>query len=225
MYPLRRLFNIGRCIVVGVVFTLCTQSADANIPVEVFLGNHNATIDIMFFTFFKNDSGENTPWLFFNRNRASIDYRIADGTFLPQFGFTEAISYNHEAFAGFAPVVVTQVLSSGVYPKGGIQYANVGKEIIVFTWLITELQQNPTVDYFLLLRYLPKLSNWLQGFVQLESINAFPTTFGTRSFTQRLRLGAYIRGFQIGFGADLTNVGRESLTMNHNVGGFIRYEF
>ena len=56
---------------------------------EPFGGYEKASVDIMRFRFFKNRNRANSPWLFFNRNRASVDYRInvAEGAFLPQFGF------------------------------------------------------------------------------------------------------------------------------------------
>ena len=70
-----------------IVFIVTNFSLIAQIPVEIFGGHHRSTIDIMFFKFFKNNKAENSPWLFFNRNRASIDYRMTDTSFLPQFGF------------------------------------------------------------------------------------------------------------------------------------------
>jgi hypothetical protein len=87
------------------------------IPVEVFAGHEKTTLDIMFFRFFKTDDGKDSCWLFFNRNRAGVDYHMTDTTFLPHFGFTEVVSYTHEDLLGFAPVVVGQVLSGGVYSK------------------------------------------------------------------------------------------------------------
>lgn len=88
-------------------------SSSGQIPVELMAGHERSTVDVMFFSFFKDKQGQNSRWLFFNRNRASIDYRMTDNTYLPQFGFTEAISYNHEKLNGFAPVAVGQVLSWG----------------------------------------------------------------------------------------------------------------
>ena len=103
--------------------------AFAQIPVEVFAGHKKATADIMFFKFIKNKEGHNSKFLFFNRNRASIDYAMTKTTNLPQFGFTEAISYNHEKLKGFAPVVVGSILNRGIYPKAGIQFAKNKKRL------------------------------------------------------------------------------------------------
>ncbi|MCA6434258.1 MAG: hypothetical protein IM574_11695, partial [Cytophagales bacterium] len=91
-----------------IVFVFLSGMAQAQIPVEIFAGYQKLTIDVMFFKYFKNKQKENSNWLFFNRNRASVDYRMTSKTYLPQFGFTEAISYNHPKLKGFAPVAVVQ---------------------------------------------------------------------------------------------------------------------
>ena len=88
-----------------ILIGICS-TAKAQIPVEIFAGHERTTVDIMFFKYFKNNQGENSRWLFFNRNRASVDYRMTKTSYLPQFGFTEAISYNHEKLKGFAPVIL-----------------------------------------------------------------------------------------------------------------------
>ena len=205
---------------------LCISFSKAQIPFEVFGGLEKTTVDIMFFKYFKNKQGENSSWLFFNRNRASIDYRMTKTTFLPQFGFTEAISYNHEKLKGFAPVLVGQVLSWGVSPKAGFQYAHISKNMTIFTWLICETLKKPDLDYFLLFRYTPRLTEKVNLFTQVESVNAFPTvSTDNLSFTQRLRLGLSIKGYQFGAGADFNQTGYNTYTKIYNVGGFIRHEF
>lgn len=120
----------------------------AQIPVEVFVGHKKATADIMFFKFLKNKERNNSKFLFFNRNRASIDYAMTKTTDLPQFGFTEAISYNHENLKGFAPVAVVGILNRGVFPKAGIQFAKIKKEYTIFSWLVTETLKEPNIDFF-----------------------------------------------------------------------------
>jgi len=209
------------------IILLCSYgTTKAQIPVEVFGGHERTTVDIMFFKFFKNNQGENSRWLFFNRNRASADYRMTETTYLPQFGFTEAISYNHERLKGFAPVVVGQVLSWGVYPKAGIQYAHVKKDLTVFTWLVCETLEHPDLDYFLLFRYTPKLSDKVNLFTQVESVNAFPTvSSGNYNFIQRLRVGIQLKSYQLGTGADFNQTGNYTFTKAFNLGGFIRHEF
>jgi len=184
----------------------------------------------MFFKYFKtkqvDHDRQRKRWLFFNRNRASVDYRMTETTFLPQFGFTGAISYNHEKLKGFAPVLVGQILSWGVYPKAGIQYVHIRKNMTVFTWFVCETLGTPDLDYFLLFRYTPRLSERVNLFTQVESINAFPTLIADNlRFTQRLRLGIQLKTYQFGTGADFNQIGNKASDKNYNVGGFIRHEF
>ncbi|MBL7831537.1 MAG: hypothetical protein JNK41_10950 [Saprospiraceae bacterium] len=198
----------------------------AQIPVEIFAGHNKATMDIMFFKYFKNEEGHQSKFLFFNRNRASIDYKMTQKTNLPQFGFTEAISYNHEKLKGFAPVLVASILNRGIYPKIGIQFAKINKDYTVFSWVVAETLNEPNVDFFFLARYTPKFTNKLNLFSQIEFVNAFPTVSqNIFSFTQRFRLGLKINEFQFGTGLDLNQSGRSEMTFTENLGGFLRYEF
>jgi hypothetical protein len=214
-----------RKVIFIILIGICS-TAKAQIPVEIFAGHERTTVDIMFFKYFKNNQGENSRWLFFNRNRASVDYRMTKTTFLPQFGFTEAISFNHEKLKGFAPVIVGQVLSWGVFPKAGIQYAHISKNMTIFTWFVCETLEKPDLDYFLLFRYTPKITEKVNLFTQVESVNAFPTVSTENfSFTQRIRLGIQLKTYQFGTGADFNQTGNKTFTKIYNVGGFIRHEF
>lgn len=200
--------------------------AFAQIPVEVFVGHKKATADIMFFKFFKNKEAQNSDWLFFNRNRASIDYTMTSSTNLPQFGFTEAISYNNKKWKGFAPVAVVQILNKGVYPKVGIQFAKIKKDYTIFTWVVCETLENPNIDFFFLGRYTPKLTDKLNLFTQLELVNALPTLETNNfNFVQRLRLGLKVKEYQFGLGADFTALGRNNFITTQNIGVFLRHEF
>jgi hypothetical protein len=211
-------------VVIAMLLFRCI--AFAQIPVEFFAGHKKATVDIMFFKYFKNKDGLNSKFLFFNRNRASIDYKMTETTNLPQFGFTEAISYNPEKLKGFAPVVVASVLNRGVYPKAGIQFAKVKKDYTIFSWIVSETLNEPNIDFFFLARYTPKLSDKLNLFSQIELVNIFPTVEQNNfSFTQRFRLGLKIKEFQFGAGLDLSQLGRNDFTKSENFGGFLRYEF
>jgi hypothetical protein len=199
--------------------------AVAQIPVEVFGGHKKTTLDIMFFKYFKDKSGNKSKFLFFNRNRASIDYQMTSTSFLPQFGFTEAISFNHPKLKGFAPVAVGQLVGTGVYTKAGFQFAYLKKDILIFTWLVSETKRDPTIDIFFLGRFTPKLTEKINLFSQLELINAAPTMIEKNYlFTQRIRLGLKMKAFQFGIGADFTQSGRASFSKNENLGVFLRHE-
>ncbi len=198
----------------------------SQIPVEVFGGNEKTTIDILFFKYIRNKEEKNSKFLFFNRNRMSIDYRQTSTAYLPTFGFTEAISYNHPKLKGFAPVALVQIFNAGFFPKAGIQYFYGKKEFTFFSWVVTEMKNTPTIDFFMLTRFEPKLSEKVNLFTQLELINPFPTNeIENYSFTQRIRVGIKMTEWQFGFGSDFNEFGRASFTNTSNIGAFIRYEF
>jgi hypothetical protein len=225
MCPAKRIFVI--IILTHALFF----GAWAQVPVEVFAGHERATTDVMFFKFFKQakkslESRGNSNWLLFNRTRASIDYRMTKEQFLPQFGITGALSWNPTLLKGFAPVVVGQIFNSGVYPKAGIQYAHIKKELTVFSWVVMEMLKNPRMDYFLLMRFTPRLTERMNLFTQFESVNVFALDeHQFFSLTQRLRLGLKFREWQFGAGADFNQSGRKTFNRTDNLGGFIRYEF
>ncbi|MBL7728525.1 MAG: hypothetical protein JNM68_12600 [Dinghuibacter sp.] len=208
------------------VILCCYSIAVAQLPVELFAGHKRASIDIMFFRFFKNRHAQQTPWLFFNRNRATVDYTITPTTNLPQFGFTEAISFNHKKLKGIAPVAVAAVLNRGIYPKAGIQFTRSGKNTTLFTWLVCDVLQHPNIDWFFLGRYTPGISKKLHLFAQAELVNAFPTyDKNNYNFIQRIRLGLKIKEYQLGLGADFTATGRGHFNTTQNMGVFLRHEF
>jgi hypothetical protein len=195
-------------------------------PVEIFAGNERATLDILFFKFIKNKTAQNTKWLFFNRNRASIDYKMTTTTNLPQFSFTEAISYNDKKLKGFAPVLVAQLLNRGVYGKLGMQYAITGKNYTVFNWVVSELKDHPNIDYFLLTRYTPKLNSKLNLFTQVELLSSIATAQKNKhTFVQRIRLGLKRNLWQFGLGADFSEIGKTNYVHTQNIGAFLRHEF
>ncbi|MFM7855752.1 MAG: hypothetical protein ACKO96_28470, partial [Flammeovirgaceae bacterium] len=129
----------------GVLGVLICVSSFSQIVVEGFVGDQKTTADILFFKYFKNKEGNNSTFLFFNRNRASMDYRQTSNAYLPQFGFTEAVSYNHPALKGFAPVAVVQIFNTGTFPKIGVQYFHQKKHFMFFTWAVIETMQKPLV--------------------------------------------------------------------------------
>jgi hypothetical protein len=209
-----------------IALTILLIDACAQIPVEVFTGHEKVTVDIMFFKYVKNKQKENSEFLFFNRNRASVVYDQTATENFPQFGFTEAISYNHPACKGFAPVLVAQILNRGFYPKAGIQYVRMKNEFTVFSWAVIETTSEPAVDMFLLIRYTPAITDRIHLFTQLESINAMATEDnGTNNFIQRYRLGLKINDWQFGLGGDFSQAGNTTYNKLNNVGIFLRHVF
>lgn len=217
----------GKLVIILSIFLSATHSnVFAQIPVEYFAGHKRSTVDVMFFRNFKNKEEKDSRFLFFNRNRASVDYRMTDTEYLPQYGFTEALSYNHPKLKGLAPVAVAQFLNSGVYPKAGIQYAHVNANFTLFTWLVYELKESGNTDCFLLMRYTPAISDRFNLFTQLELISALPSDQSLNyNFIQRLRLGGKWNKWQVGLGADFGQNGRSTFMKSNNLGIFLRYEF
>lgn len=202
------------------------NAATAQIPAEVFAGNERTTIDVLFFRFFRGSDSIPPKWLFFHRNRVSIDYRMTSDTYLPVSGSTEAISWNHPSLKGFAPVATLQILQRGLFPKAGIQYAHTGKQFTLFTWLVAGLTATADPDLFILARYTPKLTTTTNLFLQFEAVN----TIGRKpqnanSFTQRFRIGISKQRWQCGIGADLQHTGHISYKRSQNTGVFLRHEF
>lgn len=200
--------------------------ANSQIPAEVFAGNKKTTFDLMFFKYFLEKEGTRLPWMFFHRTRASIDCRMTNTEYLPQFGFTEALSFQRPAFKGFAPVVLAQVLNRGIFPKAGVQYALIKPDFTFFTWLVSETLVRPSIDYFVLVRYSLRLKNGLKFFFQIESNNAFPTDPSKEfALAQRFRVGFGTGVWQLGLGLDLSQSGRTIWASSTEGGVIVRYVF
>jgi len=211
-------------LIIALLFILVRSTGQ--IPVEFFGGNERSTLDILFFRNFRNKDKSNSHWLFFNRNRAAVDYRMTSTAYLPSFGFTEAVSYNHPHLKGLAPVMVAQIFNTGLFPKAGIQYVYLKKDITLFSWIVSETLTDPNLDHFLLFRFTPVLNEHTKLFSQLETLSVFPTArTNIFNFTQRIRLGIQWQHFQAGLGTDLNQRGRKSFTNSSNTGLFLRYEF
>lgn len=214
----------NKLIFITMAVLLSINTAISQIPVEAFIGYDRSTIDIMFFKFIKKHNDQNSRILFFNRNRASIQTQNINNS-TPLFGFTEAISYNHEKLKGFAPVLVGQVLSYGVYIKSGIQYAKINTNSTLFSWLVIDLNKQPYLDYFIMYRYSP-IINKIKLFTQIELINNLGLIQNqNHQLTQRIRIGLYCKSLQFGAGIDINQVGRKDMSLQNNPGIFIRNEF
>jgi hypothetical protein len=217
--------KIKSLLVIGLIlFTNITRAQ--HIPIEVFGGDKRATVDVLLAKYIKNKKEVPSKFFFFNRNRATIDYKMTTTANLPQFAFTEAISYDFKGLHGFAPVAVVQLFNRGVYPRAGIRYLKLKNNFTFFGWTVIDLLKNPTADVFILARYTPKLNDRWNLYTQAELINDFPTlSSANMNFTQRLRLGLKIGLISFGGAIDLNEVGRKQFTTITNTGAFLRYEF
>lgn len=213
-------------ILTAVAVWAIAQTAFSQTAFEVFAGNKKASVDVLFFKFFKNNTDENTPWLLFNRSRGIVDYRQTTTRYLPQFGLVNAISYNPKKLNGLAPVATVIISAAGVELKTGIQlYKNI-KNFTVFTWLVYDVYENKALDYYTLIRFEPKLTKKFSLFSQLELANTFSTkTGGNNFYTQRIRVGLKTGLWQFGIGADNSQINNSDFLKNNNAGIFIRHIF
>lgn len=212
-----------------VVALLAWAGGDARAQaVEVLAGHQAATADVLFFEYFPTTTGQPTPWLLFHRSRAVVDHDIdtASGRNLPQFGMTNAVSFNPAAWRGIGPVAAVSIATTGVATKVGTQYARVGPRTTVFGWVVVEAAARPAVDLFVLARHVRPLSGAIGLFTQVESINVLATKAGVASsLTLRGRIGLSRARWQAGVGADLRRTATAGTATTANVGVFVRHAF
>jgi hypothetical protein len=187
--------------------------------VEVYAGHKRAGVDLLWFKNFKNKQDERTPFLFFSRNRASVDYQNSPTA----FGSTNGVSYNFKN--GLGIVAVGSFLNTGFTPKMGLQYFKQKGDFMFFGWAVADLKKQGSVDVFGLFRYQPTLKTHLKGFGQLELFPVFNPATEVWNITQRLRLGLKYHTRAAGLMADFNQTGKNSFATTQNFGVFVRNEF
>ena len=187
--------------------------------VEAYAGHQRVGVDLMWFKNFKNNKDERSPFLFFSRNRASVDYNNAPTA----FGSTNALSYNFKNGLGF--VTVASFLNAGFTPKAGVQLYKSKGPFMFFGWLVTDIRKNGNLDLFGLFRYQPVINGHWKGFGQIELFPVYTPSAGTWNLTQRVRLGARYQLWAAGFMADFNQLIVDNTIKTSNVGGFLRYDF
>ena len=196
-------------------FTLTMQAQ----MVEYYAGHERTGIDIMWFKNFKNRKDEKTSFLFFSRNRASVDYKNSPTL----FGSTNAVSYNFKN--GWGIVTVASFVNSGFIPKAGIQFNKAKGSFLFFGWLVADLKKEGNVDLFGLFRFQPKINEQWKGLLQLELFPVYNPSSTTWSLTERLRIGAKWKNWGGGLMLDANQTGRTTWSTTNNTGVFIRYDF
>lgn len=202
-----------------VLATLLFGSVAFSQSVELYAGDKRFGSDVMWFKNFKNHQQENTPFLFFSRNRASSDYDNKLGS----FGSTNAVSYNFKN--GLGIVAVGSFLNSGFTPKAGIQFVKMKGDFMFFGWSVIDLKSNPNVDVFGLFRYQTKLSEQWNLFSQAELFPIYNFKNESWNITERLRLGVKKNKTAFGLMMDFNQSGITTFKTTENTGAFVRYEF
>lgn len=212
-------------IILLLAMLVCSSIAKAQLPVEWFVSEKRSTYDLMFFRKFQGKPEGTGALLYFNRVRMSLYPDMDSKSNLPQFGATQAISYNPSYLHGFAPVAVLQVTNRALQPKVGLQFAHQAKDFTLFSWAVATLNE-ASADHFLLLRYTPDIAANFRMFIQAEFFSVLPLTNRLeRNFVQRFRLGLQRSKWQAGLAYELNQIGRESYRQTQIPGLFIRHEF
>jgi hypothetical protein len=199
-------------------FLTLIQSLNAQ-SVEYYAGDKRTGVDLMWFKYFKDSKNENTPLLFFSRNRASVDYKNSPTA----FGSTNAISYNFKNGVGI--VSVASFLNNGFTPKAGIQYYKQKGDFMFFGWAVADIKKDTNIDVFGLFRFTPKLNEKWRLFSQLELFPIYNPSSEFWNITQRLRIGPKFDRFTFGVMADFNQSGITNFNTTENMGGFLRYDF
>jgi len=186
---------------------------------EYYAGHKRTGVDLMWFRNFKNSKGEKSPFLYFSRNRASVDYKHAPAA----MGSTNAVSYNFKNGVGL--VAVASFVNTGLVPKAGVQYYRQSGNWMFFGWLVADLKEKGNVDLFGLFRYQPVVNETWKGLLQLELFPVYNPSSEFWNITQRIRIGAKKNSWGGGFMIDLNQSGTTRLTNANNTGVFLRYDF
>lgn len=187
--------------------------------VEAYAGHQRTGVDLMWFRYVRKEQGENTRFLFFSRNRASIDYQNEAAL----LGSVNAISYNFNN--GIGMVGVGTFTADGFTPKAGIQLFKQQGDFMFFGWLVAETTHHPGIDLFGLFRYQPTISEHWKLFLQVELFPVWNTLTGHWNITERCRIGPKFRQWSGGLMLDGNQSGRQDWFFMNNAGGFLRYDF
>jgi hypothetical protein len=186
---------------------------------EYYAGNKRTGVDLLLFKNFKNARDQKTPFLFFSRNRAGVDYHNAPAV----FASTSAVSYNFKN--GMGIVGIASFLNAGFTPKAGIQYFKQTGSFMFFGWLVADVKKKGNIDLFALFRFQPGISRQWKFFGQVELFPLYNPANKFWNITQRIRLGGRLHAWAGGLMLDFNQQGITSFTTTENAGVFFRYEF
>ena len=207
------------CLLVLILLAIDANSQNS-LPVEIVAGNNKLTTDVLWFRPIKQKNSQaKTPWLFFNRSRAAVDYSNSTS-----FTVTNAISYNFKNKLGL--VWANQFLQTGFVSKLGVQYFTPFKNGSFFTWMVAgkNTYQYFSADWFALTRWQPPLNKKLKWFLQSELFISRDEK-QNNNFIQRARIGCSKNITQVGLAADYSRNKTNILQVTETYGIFIRHEF
>lgn len=186
---------------------------------EWYIGHQRTGMDIMWFRFFEAKPDQQKRWLYFSRNRASVDYHQSPVL----WGSTNALSYQFKN--GFGLVTVGQFTTQGLIAKAGVQYTTRKDHFLFFGWLVTDLQKKGQIDLFGMFRFQPPYGKKIKGFHQLEIFPVWQRGLQRWNLTERIRTGLQLNKWATGWMLDMNQTGKKSFSFSENTGLFVRYEF
>lgn len=180
--------------------------------VEVFAGNDNTQGDIQWLKEFRSGS----RFLFFNRNRFTVDYENKTTYFIS--GIT---AYELKSGVGIANEI--NISTAGMMPKMGFQFLSASSTRTIYAFVNAGYLNELLYGLFCFARFEPMLSTNVRLYMQLEIVNSSSAT-GNQFLAQRPRLGIIIKQTQFGLAGDFKHSG-EDFQFASNLGIFARKVF
>ena len=191
---------------------LSPMPAKADGSVEAMAGHKATTIDLKV-------SGEVAPRTgLFVREITTTDY---EGN-VSAFGL---IDLSYKVIGGLDVVGEVQAAPGmGVIPRIGAQYFGQFGDLAIYALGTVKAGEHPDGEFVTVIGYAPKLAEGVNLLTSLENLTSVGES-GHQFSVQRARVGVTLADkYQIGVGADLTEVGNEG-TLDANVGGFAGLKF
>lgn len=205
-----RTFATGAAI--AATLALSPMAARAEGSIDAMAGHQSTTIDLKV-------SGEVAPKTgLFVREMTTADY---EGK-VSHFGLAD-LSY--EIAGGVSAVAEIQAAPGmGVIPRVGAQYFGEVGDLTLYVLGTVKAGEQPDGELVAVIGYTPELTEGVSLLTSIECLTSVGES-GHQFSGQKLRAGVTLEDkYQIGVGADLTEVGEEG-TLDASVGGFVGLKF
>ncbi len=205
-----RKFATGAAI--AATLALSPMAARAEGSLELMAGHQTTTLDTKI-------SAEVAPKTgLFIRQMTTTDYEGEVST----FGLAD-VSY--KVVGGLDVVGEVQAAPGmGIIPRVGAQYFGQLGDLTLYVLGTVKAGEKPDGEFVTAIGYSPKLAEGVSLLTSMENLTSVGES-GHQFSVQRLRAGVTLaEKYQIGVGADLTEVGNEG-TLDTNVGGFAGLKF
>ena len=181
---------------------------------EAMAGDKRIFIDTQYLKFFD----ETYKWSLFSRARATAAYNTKQSNL-----FTGAY-LNYTTKSGLGPSVIGRIGSFSSGLDIGVHYFKSTDKLTLFALPSINVEDELLYSWFSIFRYTPTIKNSWKVYSSLELFTAFNKD-GHASSVQRVRLGLDRLGYQFGFAANLSQLGRQDIVTDENLGVFLRKQF